>query len=296
MLGIYQYLRDLDMEESLNTNNSESVLSEKLVIILRIFYFLFLIILGFIYQYFNSGVSSKDFIPTSIGSAVGLGIISFIIAFVRLLRKKKPTKGIYITYFAISAVMFFFTFIGVINQKSYSENYSNKYNNSEILEQEEDYKSFIYRYSGNEYSVSFERKPKITNSSAPFNGTFLKFETAELVIPEYKSFFRAECFNLDKGSIRNVNKEYIYNYLNEYSKYTGLSYPTFQYEETALGKIGSLRAYKTLIDDDGNERKITYFSQTFYGEHSVMIIYVGCPSEDYPTSSISRFINSVNRN
>lgn len=287
------------MEESLNTNSSESVLSEKLVIILRILYFLFLIILGFIYQYSDSGISSKsfalDFIPSSVGSAVGFGIISFIIAFVRLLRKKRPTKGIYITYFAISAVMFFFAFTTVIRQKSYSENYSNKYNNSEILEQEED-ESFTYRYPGNEYTVSFERKPKITNSSAPFNGTYLKAETAELVIPEFKSFYRVECFNLDKSIIENVNKEYIYNYLNEYSKYTGLSYPTFQYEETALGKIGSLRAYKTLIDDDGNERKITYFSQTFYGEYSVMIIYVGCPSEDYPTPSISRFINSVNRN
>lgn len=288
------------MGESLNTNNSESVLSEKLVIILRILYFLFLIILGFIYQYFNSGISSNsialDFIPSIVGSAVGFGIISFIIAFVRLLRKKKPTKGIYITYFAISAVMFFFAFTTVLRQKSYSENSSNKYNNSGTLEQEENYKSFIYQYPGNEYSVSFERKPKITNSSAPFNGTFLKAETAELVIPEYKSFYRAECFNLAKSSIRNVNKEYIYNYLNEYSKYTGLSYPTFQYEETALGKIGSLRAYKTLTDDDGNKRKITYFSQTFYGEHSVMIIYVGCPSEDYPTPSISKFINSVSRN
>ena len=84
------------MEESLNTNNSESILSEKLAVILRILYFLFLIILGFIYQYFNFGVSRKsvflDFIPSSFGSAFGFGIISFIIAFVRLLRKRNLQK------------------------------------------------------------------------------------------------------------------------------------------------------------------------------------------------------------
>ena len=288
------------MEESLNIKNSESVLSKKNVIILRILYFLFLITLGFIYQYFNSGISSKSFalvfIPNSVGSAVGFGIISFIIALYRLLRKKEPTKGIYITYFAISAIMFFFALTSVIGQKTYSENYSNKHSNYETPKKEENNKPFMYQYPGNEYSVSFERKPKITNSSAPFNGTFLKAETAELVIPEYKSFYRTECFNLAKSIIRNINKEYIYNYLNKYSKYTGLSYPTFQYEETTLGKIGSLRAYKTLTDGDGNKREITYFAQTFYGEHSVMIIYVGCPSEDYPTPSISKFINSVKRN
>ena len=83
--------------------------------------------------------------------------------------------------------------------------------------------------------------------------------------------------------------------MNEYSVATGLSHPTFNYEENNLGKIGTIRAYKTLVDDNGNNVNITYFSKAYFGNSSIMILYVGCPSENYPTSSITKFLNSITK-
>ena len=263
------------------------------IIILWFIFLLYLLILGSISTHLGLDTSKNfqytlsEYQPEIIGQATALGLIPFIIALVRKIKKKKPTQGIFIIYFTVSTISFLLAISFLLRQKEYSAISLN----SDLLKKNNN--AFVYNYPGNEFMIEFERKPNILSSRVQFNGVFIESEKAELSIPEYQSICRTECFNIDKSYTFNINENYVYNYLSEYSKHIGLSYPTFQYEETTLGKIGSLRAYKTLTDDDGSEIKVTYFIKQVIGENTVMIIYVGCPSEDYPTPVISRFINSV---
>lgn len=277
------------MSESLQTNQSNvpKTLSEEDIFIRWFFFLIYLLILGSLYNYFSQE-TSRSFLshfwahlPEIIGNSLATGIVPFIIALIRKIKKKKPTKGIFILYFIISAIFFSLLFFSEIKQKSYGENYNSN--------------GFVYHLQGNEFTITFENKPRLTKSSVPFNGKYLTSEIAETYIQESRSMCKTECFNVDKSFMLNINENYIYNYLRDYSVYNGLSYPTFQYEESSLGKVGSVRAYKTLTDDNGDKINVTYFSKQFFGEHSVMIIYVGCPSEDYPSTAITKFIDSVVR-
>ena len=282
------------MEELHNQeqSKSESVSPIKNVFIPRVAFLLYLFILGMVYEYFNLDMANNDhnlfitYFPSSFGAGIGLGFVAFIIALIRKIKKKKPTKGIYIAYFTISTICFFFSMVSVMQHLSNISESESQYNESD---------KYVYWYFGNEYRITFEKKPNITDISAPLNGKFINAEQAELVIPEYKSFYRTECFNVDKSYLSNFNKEFVFNYLNKYAQYNGLLYPTFQYEENSLGKIGYLRAYKNLKGNANNDIKITYFSKIIVGDHSFVVLYVGCKSEDYPTPSITRFINSVIR-
>ncbi|MCH7927500.1 MAG: hypothetical protein IID03_05880 [Candidatus Dadabacteria bacterium] len=289
------------MGEKLGSNkkNADKILLQKVARIYLYSFLLYIFVLGIIYQYIalDMGNSNKDFsinfLSSSFGSAIGMGIVPLIIAIVRSFQKRKPTKKIFIIYFIISTLVFYFSLSSILNNDSLANNTTNKLLNSVKIGANSN--NFVYHYPGNEFNVVFESYPKISNISAPFNDTFLDGEVAELVIPKNKSFYRAECLNFDKTNIPDVNKEYIRNYLNKYSIYTGLSFPTFQYEETYLGKIGSLRAYKTLKDKNGGDWKITYFVKTFFGKYSTMSLYVGGLSEEYPTPSITKFLNSVTK-
>jgi len=88
----------------------------------------------------------------------------------------------------------------------------------------------------------------------------------------------------------------VFNFIRNYADYNGLSYPEIHYEESDLGKIGTLRAFKELEKSDGKKHKVTYFAKVIFGENSAIILYVGCLSKDYPTSDITTFLNSVQKN
>lgn len=152
------------------------------------------------------------------------------------------------------------------------------------------YRGYEFGCPSNEYVVTFPSKPKIADGSVPFNDSFIKSTTAELASSEYKSFCRAECVNFDIEERGTVDKDYFYDFLNQYSEHTGLSYPSFTYEENKLGKVASVRGFKTLINDSNEEIKVTYYVRVHYVNKSIMFLYVGCPSTDYPTKFISNFL------
>ncbi len=142
-----------------------------------------------------------------------------------------------------------------------------------------------YNATGNEFSVTFSGKPKIKSSSA---GGIMEFETAELILPDDKSFL------FDEELIKQINKSYVFDFISKYANYQGLSYPEIHYEKTKLGKIGTVRGYKELKDGD-QLRVVTYFAKVIYGQRSGIILYVGCPSENYPTPEISKFLHSIKK-
>jgi len=292
-----QVMEENDIKNDSQINNEDTSLIKRKIFNLRLSFFITLFVLSGVYRYFASTNSITndslfiDFLPGVLGSALAFGFIPAIIALIRKLIKKTPNNGIYVLYFILIIIFFFLSFIPIILRMSSEEN--STHSNKLSIQNEPSFKNYIF--SSSEYSVVFQGEPKVIEVSVPFNGSILKGKSAELVILQDKSFCRAEYVNFGENFNSNVNRDYVYNYLNNYSVHTGLSYPTFTYEENDLGKVGSIRAYKTLVDDSGNSRKITYFSKAIYGSSSVMILYVGSPSENYPTSSISSFLRSITK-
>ena len=101
----------LDQSVYENTPDSHLDVTSELpddIILLRFLFILYLLLLGIIYQYLISQYPiSILFLSASVGDATALGIIPGIIALVRKIKKKKPTKEIYLVYFIISTFTFF---------------------------------------------------------------------------------------------------------------------------------------------------------------------------------------------
>lgn len=268
----------------------------------RITYSTYLLVIAFIFQIIKIQNSYEeyniilDLLPISVGSAIAFGIVPMFVGLFRLFLKKKPTKNIYIFYFAISTLFLFYLLRNEIG-KSSNDDFSLRESTASIYEVSKNIRIETYEFNcaKTEYVVTFAKKPKVVDSSVPVNDKFLTSKIAELVIPEFNSFCRAECVQLDASFIGIVDKEYVYSFLNQYSTHNGLSYPNFTYEENEMGKVGSVRGYKSMEDGSGNEIKITFFSRVYFGNRSVMILYVGCPSENYPTPPITKFLNSLRR-
>lgn len=269
-----------------STNTNEETQSKKLVL----FYLIFLLFVGFLFQTLSTNtnpLSSSNFvtfISSSLGSAFAFGFIPGIIALIRKILKKKTSKTIVIIYFVITSIFFLLSTIGTIYNNTLAFDSPQNKNNQE----------YVYSPISNEYSVVFKEKPNFKTTAIPFGEDIIEGETAELILYEDNSFQRAESFNLENISTDEIDKDYVHKFLKEYFEYIGFSYPTFHYEVTELGKVGSVRAYKTLMDNN-EERKVTYFAQIYIGEKSVMILYVGCASNIYPTNSISAFLKSIDK-
>lgn len=176
--------------------------------------------------------------------------------------------------------------------------YMNDRDSAEIFERlmpskEDKLKETVFTIPGNEYSVTFENNPTISNISVPFGNKFWNGKKAELVIPQFMLYCKAEMINFDEefGSI--FTEEYIKTFINEYATYNELLYPVITYSETELGKIGTVRAYKNLIGPDGQNEHTTYVVDHYIGKNSIVIIYVGAPSDYYPSHSSTKFQKSV---
>lgn len=256
---------------------------------LRFFYIIYLIVLGFIVNNFfsNKYETIQGEAPEIIGTGLAFGIVPFIIGLIRLIIRKKPTKNIYIGYFIISTLLF------LLSVSNYYNRINSEYNGINLDTKTKQF--YTYNYPGNEFKVTFLDKPKFYDNNFPFNGEYLKTETAELIKAENKSMYRAECFNYNEINVSNINENYVKDYLSNYADYTGFQYPIIQYEENDLGKIGSLRGFKVLENNNSEKIKVTYLTKIIFGNRSCIILYVGCPSEYYPTSSITNFLNSVKR-
>ena len=148
-----------------------------------------------------------------------------------------------------------------------------------------------YNARGNEFRVTFYDKPNIKSLQADV----LKGETAEVVLPNDRSFQRCESGLLPETLKEQINEDYVFNVMREYARFQGVSYPAMHYEVTDLGKIGTLRAYKELEDENGKVWELTFFLKAVFGEKSFVMLYVSSPSENYPTPEIVKFLDSIKK-
>lgn len=153
---------------------------------------------------------------------------------------------------------------------------------------------FIYLAGGNEYSVSFKEKPQIKTGNFLVND--LTSEIAELVLVEDASYLQSESFlYTDQFSEASINRQSVIQILRDYSKYNGLVYPKFGFEENDLGKMGKLRGYKIFKDSNGKDIEVTFSIEAYFGNKSAIILHGRSPSEIYPTPEIVTFFNSIEK-
>ncbi len=109
---IFETKRIEENSDNIRPNEQQILdINGNLLILARVFLILYLLILGIIFQMINYPYqfSSKsfiiDFVPSSIGSGLGFGLIISIIALFRKLKNKRPTKATYINYLIISTAL-----------------------------------------------------------------------------------------------------------------------------------------------------------------------------------------------
>lgn len=145
-----------------------------------------------------------------------------------------------------------------------------------------------------DFEVTFSGKPKHTEfETLSAEGETLKCLRAELRMPD--SFQRVEVIPMPPGFSSVETKESAITKMKEYATHNGLRAPEFTWEFNALGKRLSMRATKVL-DDNGKARAVTYETVAHYGDSSLLMIYVGGPSESYPQTRVVNFLKSVKKN
>lgn len=149
--------------------------------------------------------------------------------------------------------------------------------------------NYSYNQNGSEYSVTFNKKPLISNSLA--DG--ISFERAE--IENKLSYLRAESIVYkDASLIETIDKDYIYSVFEDYANAEGLSNSGYTFSVNSLGKAAQMVAYKTYRKD--NQLQTTKFVvRAYYGSYSAIFLYTMCPSKVFPTSEVSIFLNSIKR-
>ena len=148
---------------------------------------------------------------------------------------------------------------------------------------------YSYNVKGCEYSVSFNKKPQISQSKA--DG--ITFERAE--VENSLSYMRCESIVYDDLSLlENIDKDYIFSVFDQYANAEGLDNPGYDYEETELGKTAQMIAFKTITR--GQRVQVSkYVVRAYYGDRSAIFIYTLCPSDNWPTTEVQEFLNSLKR-
>lgn len=152
----------------------------------------------------------------------------------------------------------------------------------------------IFAPAASDFAVTFSAQPTIEEfDSVTTDGVMLKGTRAELRAID--SFQRVEVVPMSKGFGEKETRESAISKLRDYAKHNGLTAPEFKWESTTVGRKASVRGTKVL-EDAGKQRPVTFEAVFYYGETSLLCLYVGGPSESYPPTRVVKFLNSVTKN
>ncbi|HEY5461712.1 MAG TPA: hypothetical protein VIJ95_00520 [Hanamia sp.] len=154
-------------------------------------------------------------------------------------------------------------------------------------------KEFNYSPSECPFRVTFPDKPEISSERAlnDPSGNLKTAEFAQIEIDSEQTFLKAEFIILngqikDEKEMKNMIKKYVTN--------NGLSYAGLESDKNEYGTVFKLRAYKTLKIEN-KEFVVTYTAQYYFNDNKVFVLYAGCPSKSYPSSSINQFYASFQK-
>lgn len=152
----------------------------------------------------------------------------------------------------------------------------------------------VFAPATSDFAVTFSARPTVEEfEGITTDGVHLKGTRAELRTND--SFQRVEVVSMPRGFSEGQTKESVISKLRDYAIHNGITAPEFKYEPTTLGRRASMRGTK-ILDDAGKLRAVTYENVVYYGDSSILSMYVGAPSESYPTTRIVDFLKSVTKN
>jgi len=182
-----------------------------------------------------------------LGSVLILFLVPFLITYlIKLFRKwiKKDLKGNeFVSIYAVAwGILTFLILYGSCSNKQY-----NSGNNNDS--------GYLYNPKNSAYSVVFSKKPTITPTTVPFGSNYVKGEVAEVDLANFETFERVEFYTLDKSYIDLFDNDAISKFLNEYSRYNGLSYPEIKFNQDDDNKYAELKAYKEATLNNGKQNQ-----------------------------------------
>ena len=152
-------------------------------------------------------------------------------------------------------------------------------------------KGVKFQPTGSEFYVLFPKNPTVkTLDTSTQTGERIRSLSAELVIEQERCFLRAEFVPKPSGSLDTMGDEALMNAILQYAEYNGLEFPEATVGANYLGKYAKVRGFKTI-----EGIKCTYEAITYYGQRSIMMLYAGGPSKQYPQHSVSRFFDSIGK-
>jgi hypothetical protein len=147
---------------------------------------------------------------------------------------------------------------------------------------------FIYSPKNSSFKIVFPAKPMISNSFDLEHKNIIS-EVAELSI-QSDSYIKSELIFLDLKDKREVTEKI----LQEYAFANGLTGATVTETKSKVGPCLELRGYKFLkLQNQDSSIAITYTAKCFSDKTSILALFAGSKSKDYPTPEIMKFYESI---
>jgi len=145
--------------------------------------------------------------------------------------------------------------------------------------------------SGCEYSVSFPGVPDTyMQQKQTADGAFLPLYGAQLVVGKGAGQIRAECVSANGAELKQVSPEDFNAYMTEIAKDVGLSRPSFETQENALGYLGTITGVR-----DTERGRVTVRIINVIGDVSILTLYLIAFSTDFQTPEMRPFVESVKK-
>lgn len=255
--------------------------------IMRILFAVVLIAEALIYTYVAYGYKDLiNLIVLSLPAAAIFGFFPLINSLIKYFRKKKEDPETYRTYIIISTILFALVASANCGSKTTSEN-------SDFYRVSDNNTSSIF--DADEYTVEFAGNPSVSDVETTLEGVVLKGIKAEYGVPSENSMQRIEYVNAGEEFLRKVNKEQIMFALETASAVHGLKYSSREYFENDLGKIGILSGVKNISTKNHGTVLVKYELRFVYGSRVMLNLTVGASADDFPTSAIKKFLNSLKK-
>jgi len=185
--------------------------------------------------------------------------------------------------------------LGLVGIKISEDTYAfkNKKNESSIdklkVDQPKTEEKYNYNVVGCEYSINFNKKPKVSQSKV--DGA--SFERAE--VENSMSYLRLESIVYqDLSLLKTIDKDYIFSVFESYANAENLNNPGYNYEENELGKFAQMIAFKTITKGQISQTT-KYVVRAYYGNRSAVFVYAMCPTDRWPTPEVQEFLTSIKR-
>lgn len=149
----------------------------------------------------------------------------------------------------------------------------------------------VFHPEGSEFSVRFPERPFIsTSQDTDSEGNPLTLVKAEFAVSKPAYFLRAEVAGIQAGSADSMTDEDIISRARTYAKSNGFLDPEIFVSKSALGRCATLRGQKTVLRANN-----TYENLMCYGRSSMIVLYTGSASQDFPPPAARAFFESLRR-